>query len=105
MKAGADYKFVYDLNASTYGVGDSFQVTITPPSMPGISLSASPVLSLPVTFDSPFDFGTPLTVPDGKTFVGWFTEETGGTQLTDATGKSLANWTIPSAATIYPHFE
>jgi uncharacterized repeat protein (TIGR02543 family) len=105
MKAGADYKFVYDYNWETHENDVTFQVTITPPSMPGISLSASPVLSLPVTFDSTFDFGAPLTIPDGKAFIGWFTEETGGTQLTDAAGKSLANWTIPSSATVYPHFE
>jgi len=59
---------------------------------------------LTVTYDSPFDLGS--AVSEGKTFIGWFTEENGsGIQLTDSFGKSLSNWNYLTDLNAYPYFQ
>ena len=57
------------------------------------------------TYDCAYNLGKPTSIPEGKTFVGWFTEENGqGTKVTDSNGDSIANWYFLSNKLFYPFF-
>ena len=54
-----------------------------------------------------FDATTALHIPNCEyyNFVGWYTAASGGTQITDANGIMLNNWSIANDTTLYAHWE
>ena len=70
-----------------------------------VKLSDNLNLVMEYTYGINYDLGIP-NVPDGKTFIGWYTGENGtGEKLTDKEGKSLDIWKYDNEITVYPYFE
>ena len=66
--------------------------------------TSSLILSRDATYDTDYVLDVPSI--EGKTFVGYFTEENGqGTQITDSLGKSISQFTFTNDLVVYAHYE
>lgn len=66
----------------------------------GIALNDKEVL-----YNRNFEFEVPVNPDVTKTFVGWFTAEGGGAQITDEKGKGLAGWPFAENTTLYAFWQ
>lgn len=57
-----------------------------------------------VVFGSSYALPVPTNEDTRYVFAGWYDKESGGVQLTDATGKSLNSWGIATDTTLYAHW-